>query len=192
MEELINEYRYFALMVGTFFEGETAILLASSLIHKGLFSAPFTIFFAFAGSFISDWLYYLIGRLNGKVFLERRPRLQAKVEPVTAFFQRNKVQILFTYRFLYGFRVIIPIIIGMSNIKPGQFLFYTIVTGLLWAGTVTLLGYTAGQLFSITTESIKQNLPIILVCFGCLGLVLGFAVKRFVNNNKGPNVSQSL
>lgn len=192
MEEWINEYRYFALMVGTFFEGETAILLASSLIHKGLFSGPFTILFAFTGSFISDWLYYIVGRLNGKVFLERRPSLQAKVEPVTSFFRRNKVQILFTYRFLYGFRVIIPIIIGMSKIKPGQFLFYSVVTGLLWASTVSLLGYTAGQMFSISTESIKENLPVILVCFGCFGLVLGFAVKRFVNKNKGPNVSQSL
>src|SRR5687768_16804893 len=103
LETLIDEYRYLALMVGTFFEGETAILLASSLIYKGFFSGPHTVVFAFAGSFISDWVYYLVGRLNGKIFIERRPKLQAKVFPITNFFQKNRMQILLTYRFLYGF-----------------------------------------------------------------------------------------
>jgi membrane protein DedA with SNARE-associated domain len=178
MNELLNEYRYFALMVGTFFEGETAILMASSLIHKGFFSGPHTILFAFAGSFISDWLYYLIGRLNGKLFLERRPKLQAKVEPVTSFFCHNKIQILLTYRFLYGFRVIIPLIIGMSKVRPSEFLFYTIVTGLIWASVVSLLGYVVGQAFSVSTEFLRHNLPLILLSFAAFGIFLGFAVKR--------------
>jgi membrane protein DedA with SNARE-associated domain len=180
MEELLNDYKYFALMVGTFLEGETAILIASSLIHKGFFSGPHTILFAFTGSFISDWLYYLIGRLNGKLFLERRPALQAKVEPVTNFFIQNKLQILLTYRFLYGFRVIIPIIIGMSRIKPSQYLFYTILSGLIWASAVSLLGYVVGQSFSVSTQSIKQNLPFILLSFATFGLLLGYLVKRMM------------
>jgi len=37
MEKFINEFGYLALMIGTFFEGETAILTASALIHRGLF-----------------------------------------------------------------------------------------------------------------------------------------------------------
>jgi len=178
MDELLNNYRYVALMVGTFFEGETAILMASSLIHKGFFSGPQTILFAFTGSFISDWLYYFIGRANGKIFLERRPKLQAKVEPVTSFFCRNQLQILLTYRFLYGFRVIIPVIIGMSKIRPSQFLFYTVFTGLVWASVVSFLGYIIGHTFGVSTESIKQNLPLILVSFAAFGIFLGVIVKR--------------
>jgi membrane protein DedA with SNARE-associated domain len=69
MEPFLEQYGYMALLVGTFFEGETAILVASSLIHDGLFNGPLTVFFGFAGSFISDWLYYFIGRLNGKYFI---------------------------------------------------------------------------------------------------------------------------
>jgi membrane protein DedA with SNARE-associated domain len=178
MEALINEYRYLALLVGTFFEGESAILLASAMIYKGVFSGPYTILFAFAGSFISDWLYYLIGRVNGKVFLEGRPKLQAKVEPVTSFFQRNKFQILLTYRFMYGFRVIIPIIIGMSGLKPRQFLFYSVFTGLVWATLVSSVGYTIGQLFGLSAEVIKNNVPLIILCFAAFGLILGFFIRR--------------
>jgi membrane protein DedA with SNARE-associated domain len=191
VETLINEYRYLALMVGTFFEGETAILLASSLIYKGFFSAPHTVVFAFAGSFVSDWLYYLIGRANGKLFIERRPKLQAKVFPVTNFFQKNRIQILLTYRFLYGFRVIIPIVIGMSGIRPRLFLFYTIVSGMIWAATVSLLGYTIGRTFDVTTSGIKENLPIILAGFACFGLLLGFTIQKLVSKSAEPEFSNS-
>lgn len=191
LETLINEYKYFALMVGTFFEGETAILLASSLIYKGFFSGPHTIVFAFAGSFISDWLYYLIGRLNGKIFIERRPKLQAKVFPITNFFQKNRVQILLTYRFLYGFRVIIPLVIGMSGIRPRVYFFYTIVSGLIWASTVSLLGYFVGRAFDVTAESIRENLPMILGGFACFGLLLGFTIQKVMAKNAQPELSGS-
>ena len=112
------------MLVGTFFEGETAILVASSMIHQDLYDAGPTVFFGFAGSFISDWLYYLIGRLNGKFFIDKRPKLRAKLETVENLFRKNQLQILFSYRFLYGFRVIIPIVIGMSHVKPMQYLFF--------------------------------------------------------------------
>jgi membrane protein DedA with SNARE-associated domain len=181
VEELVHEYRYLALLVGTFFEGETAIILASSLIHKGMFNVVPTVFFAFLGSFISDWLYFLIGRLNGKLFIDKRPKLQAKVQPITNFFKRNKIQILLTYRFLYGFRVIIPVIIGMSGIRPSQYLFFSIVSGLIWAAIVSCIGYLIGRIFEVTSESISENLWIILLCFGCFGIALGYVVQKLVN-----------
>lgn len=178
MEDFLDQYGYLALMVGTFFEGETAILIASSLIHKGMFDAPPTIFMAFLGSFVSDWLYFTIGRLNGKLFIQRRPSLAKKVQPVTNFFDQNNIQILFTYRFLYGFRVIIPIIIGMSSIKPLQFLKYSILAGVLWATTVSTVGYFIGRILNVSVLVFEQNLPFIMVGFASVGLLIGFSVKR--------------
>jgi membrane protein DedA with SNARE-associated domain len=178
VEDFLDQYGYLALMVGTFLEGETAILVASSLIHRGMFDTMPTILIAFLGSFISDWLYYLIGRLNGKLFVDKRPSLKAKVEPVTLFFQKNKLQILFTYRFLYGFRVIIPIIIGMSNIRPLQFLKYSVLAGLLWATTVSTIGYFAGRILNVSVLVFEKNLPFIMIGFACFGLLIGYTVKR--------------
>jgi len=165
-------------MIGTFFEGETAILVASSLIHRGLFEGPYTLFFGFAGSFISDWLYYTIGRLNGKYFIERRPKLREKFLPVQNFFIKHKLQILFSYRFLYGFRVIIPIIIGMSNIKPLQFLKYSVFSGLVWALTVSTTGYLIGRFLNLTTQVFEENLLYIVLGFATFGVVVGLIVKR--------------
>jgi membrane protein DedA with SNARE-associated domain len=179
MEAFLDKYGYIALLIGTFFEGETAILVASSLANTGIFKIPYTIFFGFAGSFISDWIYYLIGRVNGKYFLERRPKLKEKVAPITRFFHHHKIQILFSYRFLYGFRVIIPLVIGMSGVRPLQYLVYSLLTGLLWASTVTTVGYFIGKFLDLKTEVFEQNILFIVAGFAAFGMLVGYAVKRF-------------
>lgn len=179
MEEFLDKYGYIALTIGTFFEGETAILVASSLIHRGLFEVPNTIVFGFAGSFVSDWLYYTIGRLNGKYFIEKRPALKARVEPVQHFFQHHKIQILISYRFLYGFRVIIPLIVGMSNIRPAQYLLYSIASGLAWATTVSAAGYFVGRFLNLRTAVFEENIVFIVLGFALFGLLTGYFVKRF-------------
>ncbi|MBS1507902.1 MAG: DedA family protein [Bacteroidetes bacterium] len=185
MEKFINEFGYLALMVGTFFEGETAILTASSLIYRGLFEFPFTVFAGFFGSFVSDWIYYLIGRLNGKIFIAKRPKIEAKVKPVTDFFHRHKFQILFSYRFLYGFRVIIPLVIGMSGLRPLSYLFYTIVSGLIWATTISTAGYWAGRLLTIEVKTFENNFLFIMLGFALFGLTIGYLVKRITMRDLG-------
>ena len=178
MEKFLDSYGYIALLIGTFFEGETAILIASSLIYRGFFETPYTILFGFAGSFVSDWLYFTIGRLNGRYFIDRRPALLQRVAPVQHFFDKHQYQILFTYRFLYGFRVIIPLVIGMSRIKPIQFLFYSVISGMLWSTVVSLVGYFLGRYLNIKTGVFEDNIMYIVVGFACFGLLVGYFIKR--------------
>ena len=178
MEQFLDQYGYIALLIGTFFEGETAILIASSLTHAGVFEMPGTIFFGFAGSFISDWVYYLIGRFNGKYFIDRRPKLNAMADPIRRFFHKHQVQILFTYRFLYGFRIIIPLVIGMSGVKPLQYFGYSLLAGLLWSCVVSLAGYWVGDLFNITPKSFEQNILFVVLGFALFGMLIGYIVKR--------------
>ena len=185
MEKFINDFGYIALMVGTFFEGETAILTASSLIYRGLFEFPWTVLAAFSGSFISDWVYFLIGHYNGKVFIANRPKLLAKVKPITDFFHRHKFQILFSYRFLYGFRVVIPLVIGMSGLSKLSYLFYSIVTGLIWATTISTAGYWAGRLLVIEVKTFENNFVYIMMGFAALGLTIGYIVKRIAMRDLG-------
>ncbi|GHN01442.1 DedA family protein [Cytophagales bacterium WSM2-2] len=185
MEKFINEFGYFALMVGTFFEGETAILTASSLIYQGLFEFPWTVLAAFSGSFVSDWIYYLIGRINGKIFVAKRPALQSRIEPLTRFFQTHKFQILFSYRFLYGFRILIPLVIGMSGLKPTSYLLYSTLTGLLWATIVSTIGYWTGRMLHLETKTFEENFIFIMIGFAILGLTIGFLVKRMTMRTVG-------
>jgi membrane protein DedA with SNARE-associated domain len=188
LEELLRSFKYLALMTGTFVEGETAILLASIMIYRGLFFLPYTVFFGFLGSFISDWVYYLIGRMNGKRFVERRPALAQRAAHVTLFFQKHRTQILFSYRFLYGFRVIIPLVIGMSGLSPRQFLFYSIAAGISWATIVTCIGYAIGAFFEVDGDDIRNNiLFVVLACAG-VGLMVGYFARKVLWKEDHGNV----
>ncbi len=190
MEKFLEDYGYIALLIGSFLEGETSILIASSLIYRGYFEIPDTVFFGFAGSFLSDWIYFTIGRLNGRYFIAKRPALLARIAGVQDFFDTHKYQILFTYRFLYGFRVIIPLIIGMSRIRPLQYLFYSILSGLLWSGVVTTVGYFIGRFLDIKPEIFEENILYIILGFATFGVLLGFIVKRiaFKKINSDPGI----
>jgi membrane protein DedA with SNARE-associated domain len=68
LETFLEHYGYLALLIGTFFEGETAILVASSLIHQGIFDALPTVIVGFAGSFVSDWGLLSYRKIKWKIF----------------------------------------------------------------------------------------------------------------------------
>lgn len=178
MEEFLHQYGYLALALGTFLEGETAILVASSLVYTGIFSGPETIFFGFFGSFVSDWMYFMIGRVNGIYFIERRPALKAKLEPAHKFFKSHRVQILLSYRFLYGLRAVLPIMIGLTGVRPLHFLGYSVASGLLWASAVSVAGYLAGGYFQLTPRSFEENGLFVFLAFGTFGVLLGYTIKR--------------
>jgi membrane protein DedA with SNARE-associated domain len=188
MQHFLDQYGYLALLFGTFFEGETAILIASSLIHKGIFELHYTVMFAFAGSFISDWVYYLVGRLNGKYFVNRKPKLKQLADPITNLFNRYQLQLLLSYRFLYGFRIIIPVVIGMSNFSASRYLFFTVVSGLLWATTVSIIGYGIGFSFNLDASSFENNFLLVVIGFTTFGLLIGYTVKRIISKNLPASV----
>lgn len=183
MQYFLDQYGYIALAIGTFFEGETAILIASSLVHKGVFELPYTVFFGFFGSFVSDWIYYLVGRLNGKYFVDRKPKLKEMVSPVTNLFNKYQLQVLLSYRFLYGFRIIIPVVIGMSGFPPARYLFYTMIAGLFWASVVSTLGYAVGAFLELEASSFEKNFLYVVLGFATFGLLVGYSVRRLISKN---------
>ena len=185
MEDFLHQYGYLALMLGTFLEGETAIMVASSLVSSGIFNGPYTVIFAFFGSFTGDLICFTIGRLNGKYFVDRRPAMKARLIPVQYFFETHRVPVLLTYRFLYGFRTIIPLMIGMSKIRTLTFLGNCVVAGLVWATTVSLVGYGAGMLFELTPRSFEENALYIILGFAAFGLTLGYTIKSLVEKKIG-------
>lgn len=178
MEEFLRQYGYLALALGTFVEGETALLVAASLVYSGTFGGLETVFFGFFGSFVSDWLYFLIGKLNGTYFVERRPAIKAKLEPARRFFETHRLQVLVSYRFLYGFRIVLPLMIGLTGVRPLQFLGFSVAAGLLWSATVSAVGFFAGKYFELSAASYEEHGFLVVLGFALIGLTVGFIIKH--------------
>jgi len=163
MEEFLSHYGYFALTLGVLIEGEAMLIAGSFASHRGYLSLPVVILIAFIVTTILDWAYFYLGRIKGTRYLESKPKLQLKIKKVYSWIERNPYGILFTFRFLYGFRILIPILLGTTKIKTYTFLFCSAISTFIWACAYGLAGYFIGAVFTTFLKDIKRyETPFIL------------------------------
>jgi membrane protein DedA with SNARE-associated domain len=141
----LETFGYLAVVVGTFFEGETVLVLAGLASHRGYLSLPAVIAAGFVGTLAGDQLYFQLGRRRGEAFLARRPRLRARIGRARGFLERHHVAFILGFRFLYGLRTVSPFAIGMSDVPFARYLLLNAIGALIWAVTIALLGYSVGQ-----------------------------------------------
>jgi len=156
LEGLISTYGYLAVGVGTFFEGETILVLGSFAAHQGSLELPLVILVAFLGTLCGDQLYFFIGHFKGQTFIEKRPAWKAKSEKVFDLLKRHQILLILGFRFLYGLRNITPFLIGASGIPPLRFLILNIIGALIWATTVGVLGYMLGSVIEQMIGKIQK------------------------------------
>lgn len=73
LEHLIRDYGYWALLVGTFLEGETILIIGGFSARLGLLELPYVMVIAFIGSLSGDQLSYFIGYFKGRELLFKHP-----------------------------------------------------------------------------------------------------------------------
>ena len=144
LEELITRYGYLAILIGTFLEGETILVLGGFAAHRGLLELPGVMLAGFVGSLVSDQLFFFIGRRHGAGWLAHRPQWQARVERVRGLLNRHATTLILLFRFLYGLRNITPFALGLSDVPTGRFVVLNIVGAAVWAVAISLLGWSVG------------------------------------------------
>jgi len=145
LQTFLESYGLPAIVVGTFLEGETILLLAGLAAHRGYLPLPAVIAAGFLGTFAGDQLYFHLGRRHGERFLAKRPKWHSGVARAREVLERHDVAFILGFRFLYGLRTVSPFAIGMSGIGLRRFVILNGLGGLAWTAAITLLGYGVGQ-----------------------------------------------
>ena len=156
LESIIQTYGYWALMIGTFFEGETILVIGGFAAHRGYLSLPLVILAAFIGTLAGDQLYFFIGRKKGNAFLDKRPSWKPHMEKVHILLERYQALLILGFRFLYGLRTVTPFVLGMSRVKTANFIMLNVVGALVWAALFGTGGYLFGAALEIFLEDIKR------------------------------------
>ncbi|MBN2427474.1 MAG: DedA family protein [Deltaproteobacteria bacterium] len=167
-EQLIISYGYPAIFFGTFFEGETVLILAGFLAYRGYLTFPWVIIWAFLGTLAGDQLYFFLGRWKGAGFIDSKPRWKSKTDRVFNLFHKHQTILIVGFRFIYGIRSVTPFIIGASGISPLRFAILNFSGAALWAVAIGLLGYFVGQAAEHLMAEIKRYEVWILI--GIVGL----------------------
>ncbi|EGS3889183.1 DedA family protein [Salmonella enterica] len=155
---LITHYGYAALVIGSMAEGETVTLLGGVVAHQGLLKFPLVAAAVALGGMMGDQLLYLLGRCYGGKILRRFPRYHTKIRRAQKMIQRHPYLFVIGTRFMYGFRVVGPLLIGASRLPPKIFLPLNIVGALIWALLFTTLGYLGGEVIAPWLHDLDQHL----------------------------------
>lgn len=147
LEQLIHDYGYLAILVGTFLEGETILVLGGIAAHLGLLDLQWVILSALVGSFSGDQLYYYVGRHYGPRILAKRVSWQANAEKVYKHLRRHRNFLILTFRFYYGLRNVTPFAIGASQVPRLHFFILNFIGAVIWAITLGGMGYLFGEAF---------------------------------------------
>ncbi len=144
-EQLIDQYGYLAILIGSFLEGETILVLGGIAAEMGHLELHWVIFAAFIGTLCGDQLYFLLGRRYGRQRLLNSPRWHGKAERLDALMQRWGVLLILVFRFMYGVRTFAVLVFGMSGIGLLKFAALNALGALLWASVIGTLGYLFGH-----------------------------------------------
>lgn len=175
LTELLARYGYVAVLIGTFVEGETILVMAGFAAHQGYLSLPLVMVAAFAGSLAGDQLAFLAGRRYAAALLRRFPRLEPGVRRAQELLARYGTPLLLGFRFVYGIRNVTPIAAGSSPISVFRFLGLNMVGAGLWAVTIAYAGYAFGHGFELVLERAKFYEEHALVALAAMGATAGLA-----------------
>jgi len=157
LEHLIRTYGYVALLIGTFFEGETILIIGGLTAHLGYLYLPLVMVVAFIGSFAGDQVFFFIGRVRGRELIARHPRWCGRVEKIHVILERYHDLIMLGFRFVYGIRILTPIVIGSNHrIKASRFIILNAIGAVLWAVLVSGGGYLFGAALEVVMNDIKR------------------------------------
>ncbi|MCT2388425.1 DedA family protein [Erwinia pyrifoliae] len=177
---LIAQYGYWALFIGCLAEGETFTLLGGVAAHEGLLHYGGVILAAMCGGMLGDCALFFIGRHFGETILQRFNKHRQHIARANRLIRNRPVLFVIGVRFMYGLRIVGPIIIGASKLSPRQFLLCNLTGAALWATLFVTLGYLAGQMIAPWLHQLEQYLKPLFWLLLILAVVWGIriAIKK--------------
>lgn len=172
LSELIAQYGYAALFVGTLLEGETLLILAGFAAHQGYLQLHWVIVVALVGGFLGDQIYFWLGRRHGAWVLSHFPRLVPVFERAYVLIERYHEVLIVGIRFLYGLRTVGPMALGMSTVLAWRFVLFNALGAAVWAAGIGGAGYLFGQALELFLNDFQRLEGMLLIAILVGGIVV--------------------
>jgi membrane protein DedA with SNARE-associated domain len=169
---LIDTYGYFAVFVGAFLEGETILALAGLAAYRGYLDFYAVVVVALFAGFLGDQFYFFLGRYKGAEILARFPQWQGRAHRFDAMLARWHAPLIVCIRFMYGFRILGPMMLGMGRVPAWKFMVFNFIGAMIWAPLIAGLGYLFGGAIEAVLHDLKRYevwaaIAILLVGVAC-------------------------
>lgn len=185
INELLLNYGYLVLFFGCLLEGETVVLLAGIAVHQGILTFWNAVLTAMAGGILGDQILFLVGYFSREKVQKYVEKHKDKIEKVNRFIIHRPLLSVMGVRFMYGFRIIGPIIIGASRLNPIKFFLINVFSAFVWALIFSTLGYFAGELFIKWMHHLHDHVKFLIWIVAALVIakIIHTTLRRFFFRN---------
>jgi lysylphosphatidylglycerol synthetase-like protein (DUF2156 family) len=138
-------YGYLLLFLGVAAEADAFLIAGAFLAHRGYLDLRAVIGIAILATFLANQGWFWLARRRGQQFLKRRLEGDPRYQRVHGWLQRRGAVLIPASRFLYGFRVAIPVAYGASGTAPLTFTILDAASAVVWGLVIGFAGYAFGD-----------------------------------------------
>jgi Uncharacterized membrane-associated protein len=179
MNETLEVCAYVGSYIGYIIGGEILFVAALISAKMGELNVYLVLFSVFLSAMTVDWFFFWIGRKQGQPYVDKRPKMKAKIKKMNYFFEKYPNILLMVYRYLFGFRIVVPIMIGLTDFSIYKFILISIFGGLIWVSLFGFLGYHCANQILSKLEFIQENIWAFVI-----GLILFSIANRWYRKRK--------
>jgi phosphatidylglycerol lysyltransferase len=165
---------YFILFLGTLVEADAALITAAFLAHRGRLQLGTVLAVCIAATLAANQFWFWLGRIKGRAYLERRMQTDPKLQRIHGWLERRGALVIPASRFLYGFRVAIPVAYGASGTPPVRFTLLEAISATVWGLVVGFGGYAFGGTLEILLADVRRYEIAIAVAVVAIGGIVAF------------------
>lgn len=185
LKDLLYHYQnwaYFIIFIWCILEGEIALILGGIFAHEGHISLFLGIFIAGLGAFAGDQIYFYIGRYNKKYITKKLHSQRRKFAVAHLMLQKYGWPIIFLQRYIYGFRTIIPMSIGITRYDAKKFAIINILSAWCWAAITMILAWYFGDAIWAGIRWAENHWYYAMIIIGTFIALLIYGFKKIEKN----------
>lgn len=183
VEELVQQYGYAIILLGSLVEGQPVMLFGGFAAHRGhLELIPWVILAGAVGNFVCVQAWFLAGRKFGRPLIEKRPHWAARVEKVQGWLERWETMLIIGIRFVAGAAGVGSLAIGMTHVSTVRFTVLNGVGAFLWSTMLAVAGYLLGHLLELVLEEVEAIEKPLLI--GIIVITVAWVVYHHVRAHR--------
>jgi membrane-associated protein len=148
-----------AAFIGIVLPGELFLAIGGVFAGRGQLSVALVIVIGACAGVLGEVTSYWLGRRYGVRITRHLPlanRFNKHLKQARDYFRRNGGKTVFIGRYVSVVGTFLPFVAGMSKMSFGRFLAFDVVAVTLWAGAVTIVGYTLNSQIELVDKILSQ------------------------------------
>lgn len=196
LTELPAPLAYALLAAGAAIENILPVVPADTFIVAGGFIAglgavhPVAVFGVVWGGNVGGAVaVYGAGRRYGPSFFSTGPGRglagEHQMERLQAFYRRWGLVAIFLARFLPGFRAVVPVFAGVTQLEPSRAIPPMVVASAIWYGALLQIGYLGGDNIEAVAATLEQANRGLLIASAVLAVLIAGVWWRARRKSRG-------